>query len=194
MILLARRCTSLTPNKSLKLTACQQSCYPFAVACGGSLAPAFGVSWFSSTHQMFRKKKQYFSETYRVVCAVVEKLATEKLGRSLSATERNGIWNAGSLMMLEVVERDILSKQSAESMAQELTESARTFERRFFESVLSLKTLLETELNRKVSESELTFIESLPNIWALMVVGEQIKDAASRKRETVFQELQKKTF
>jgi hypothetical protein len=143
---------------------------------------------------MFRQKKKYFSETYRTVCATVEELAAEKLGRLLTATERNGIWNAGSLMMLEVVERDILSAQNAESAARELITSAQTFERRFSDSVLSLKTLLETELNRKLSESELTFIQGLPNIFALMVVGEQVKDAALRKREAVFQEMKKKKF
>ena len=143
---------------------------------------------------MFRRKKQYYSEIYRIVCAAAEKLAAEKLARSLTTTERKGIWNAGSLMMLEIVEQDISAAQTAESTARQLVESSQTFKRRFSESVQSLKTLLETELNRKLFDSELTFIQSLPNIWALMVVGEQVKDASSRKREAVFRELQKRAF
>lgn len=44
-----------------------------------------------------------YSDTYIATCESLEAEAAERLGRPLNARERQGIWNAGTLMLLETV-------------------------------------------------------------------------------------------
>ncbi len=60
--------------------------------------------------------KKKFSEVYYLYCETIEKSTQEKLGRPLTEAEQYSIWNAGSLLMLEALERDIARSQSIEEV------------------------------------------------------------------------------
>ncbi len=57
--------------------------------------------------------RQHYSESYRLVCEAIEAGAIEKLGRVLTDEERRGIWDAGSLMMLEGIDQQIDAARTA---------------------------------------------------------------------------------
>src|SRR5258706_13176759 len=53
------------------------------------------------------------------------------LERKLTPSEQRAIWNAGSLMMLELVERDLVAAQSAAAVEHELRSMQARTEKRF---------------------------------------------------------------
>jgi len=53
-----------------------------------------------------------YSEVYRAVCLTLQGTVEQRIGRSLTSEEQLGIWNAGSLMMLESVDHEIMHTPS----------------------------------------------------------------------------------
>jgi hypothetical protein len=49
-------------------------------------------------------------------CRAIQDHAEKKLGRQLTRDESDKIWNTGSFMMLELVERDVVSAKTAEDI------------------------------------------------------------------------------
>lgn len=75
--------------------------------------------------------KKPYSETYRVVCLAIQRMVEQRIGRSLTTEEQGGIWNAGSLMMLEVVEHDLIDTRDNAAIPEILTAKAVDFYQRF---------------------------------------------------------------
>ena len=58
-----------------------------------------------------------YEEAYFRACDELEAVAQKTIGRSLTTVERQGIHNAGSLMMLEAVGRAVESEQNGAALA-----------------------------------------------------------------------------
>jgi len=93
----------------------------------------------------------------------LEKKASTKLNRPLSLVEKQGIHNAGSGMMLEAVDQTIARTAKA-FLSEELKTTGLSFNDRLQELKFIFHSELESLLERKLSQKELTFIENLP-LW-----------------------------
>ena len=69
-------------------------------------------------------------ELYRQYCELIERTVNERLGRPLTQREKSAIWRAGSLMMLEVVDRALDAAGSADELATVLEETAKAWDKR----------------------------------------------------------------
>lgn len=100
-----------------------------------------------------------YSENYRIYCEGIEKYAQQRLGRPLHPIERDGIWNAGSMMMLELVDRDVLLAADADGVAAELSACGRAFQARRRYMLDSGYTKLRAALHRPLTRRERAILE-----------------------------------
>ncbi len=133
--------------------------------------------------------QQPYSELYRLVCEHIEAEASRKLARPLTNEERRGIWDAGSLLMLEVVDRAIVAASTAAEVAYELAESAAAFRQRR-KTVLDLAAHhLHTALGRPLTIDERERLRNVDTLYVLETIVEQVKEAAPSRRPALLQTL-----
>lgn len=137
---------------------------------------------------MWKKTKKY-SEHYRECCEAIEKFTAEKLGRALSTKEKQTVWNSGSVMQLEVIDRHLYEAKDAIQTEAQLEIFSESSEQRFASDYNYLIDYLEKLLNRKISEDEKSKIQRSESVKDLMEIGEQIKDAREAKREVRFRQV-----
>jgi len=83
-----------------------------------------------------------YSDVYREVCLNIQRTVEQRIGRSLTSEEQLGIWNAGSLMMLEAVDHEIMHTPSNADLPPLLQRNAVTFHERFTTALMQAKELI----------------------------------------------------
>ena len=123
---------------------------------------------------------------YAAYCDACEAAASAKLGRSLTEQERAGVRNAGSGMMLEMVERTI-SEHSGPGLSAELSKAGLAFAARFEHALDQARLQLESLLKRTIDEEELKAMRAKRFIPELSLLLNAVSSVFFRyKREAVF--------
>jgi len=128
--------------------------------------------------------KRSYAEIYLLTCDLLKEDAEQKLERSLTSHELAHIYNAGFLMMLESVGRDIESS-SKENLSQTLLSTyfldRLDKTRREFPKILE-ENFLDQPLNQQIVEK----INQLPYIYSLQTI---ILKMEQTPQEARYQEL-----
>jgi hypothetical protein len=133
--------------------------------------------------------KRHFSEVYRLFCEGIEADASTKLARSLTHEERLGIWNAGSLMLLEVVEREIRAATTGAAVSHMLVEGAVTFQaRRTMDLDVGVERLHKA-LGRPLTLTERDQFHNVATLYEAMHIVEYVLEAEPAQREPLLQSL-----
>lgn len=127
-----------------------------------------------------------YSVTYKQICESIESYAHIKLGRDLSAKERSGIWNAGSLVKLESVELMVIAARSADDLGRELANLAVAGEQQKQRALDSLAKKLSSLLNRTLTHPEYQRLQQLETLYEAMKLIEQLNSAPPQEREGIF--------
>jgi hypothetical protein len=130
-----------------------------------------------------------YSDIYRQFCEGVETTAQEKLGHLLSDEVRLGIWNAGSLMMLESIEQDIIDLWNVAEVEVELSKLAKAFEPNFQEALVQLSNRIGRLLNRDLSDRERVSLSKLPTVAEVAITLDRLTEAAPVEREELLQQI-----
>ena len=125
-----------------------------------------------------------YSQIYIAACEIVEALAIELLGRSLTEAEQRGIWNAGSLKVLESVERNI-TECTLDAVAMRLVSIGASFDERLSAAHTQMIGALEEALGRPLSDSEKSSITRIKRIHQLMEIGERLRDGPPDNRSDI---------
>jgi hypothetical protein len=133
---------------------------------------------------------QRYSEHYTAVCNEVEAHAAERLGRALTAQERQAIWGAGTLTWLEIrVQLPMQQVQDAADLSALLLDAADDLNGRLAEMIDSLVGMLGALLERDLTPEEQQRLTLLTNVVAVMQVGEEVAIAVPDVREAVLRDL-----
>jgi hypothetical protein len=120
---------------------------------------------------------------------VVEARACNKLGRSLTIRERSGLRNAGSLQLLEPVERFVERTQRPEEIAVMLGRLADAFEARRREAGALLADQLTVLLKRSLTDEERLALAHVPTVGGAIRIGDEIAQTLPEMREALFKEV-----
>jgi hypothetical protein len=129
-----------------------------------------------------------YAAAYATFCAGLISDLEERLERPLTPDEQRGIWNVGSLMRLEVVERDFDLKTTPEQIAQHLVDLAGWNEREFDDYCQSALTKIPRWLGRDLTEAERAALLRSEHVGVLLTWGERIHDAEPDEREAFVHE------
>ena len=107
-----------------------------------------------------------YLDAYEQVCQALEICLQKRLGRSLDGDERLGLWNAGSLMMLESVERALGLIADPTLLAQELRTMTALFHP-------NLERYRQKALHHRAAQGTLTpaiqiAIDTAPTVYAVL--------------------------
>jgi len=114
-----------------------------------------------------------YSEAYREVCLAIQRTVEQRIGRSLTPEEQLGIWNAGSLLMLEAVEHEILHTPSNADLPLLLQRNAVTFHERFTTALMQAKELIAHRKMFALLYGHRKRLEEAQTIYDLLTVTEQ---------------------
>jgi hypothetical protein len=120
---------------------------------------------------------------------LVEVRACRKLGRSLTTRERSSLRDAGSLHMLEPVERFVERAQRSEEIAMMLARLADSFEARRREAGALLADQLAGLLQRSLTDQERQMISLVPTVGGAIRIGDEIAQTLPEMREAFFKEV-----
>lgn len=109
-----------------------------------------------------------YAEVYALFCQSTIETLQARLSRAVSAQEQRCIWNAGSLMMLESVERTL-----QEGSLAAVEDTLRTMPQR---------------LGRPATEAEHRALEQMEHIRVLVSLEKHLTSAAPDQRETALHE------
>ena len=129
-----------------------------------------------------------YAESYAFVCRSLIADVEQRLGRTLTSDEQRRIWNVGSLMMLEPVERDFALKTTLDQIEQFLLELVGWTQRRFDDYCRSAITHLPIWLGRDLTEAERAALLRCEHIGVVMEWCDRIHDAVPSEREALFHE------
>ena len=133
---------------------------------------------------------QRYSENYAAVCNEVENHAAERLGRPLTAQERQAIWGAGTLTWLEIrVQVPMQLIADAADLSALLIGAADDLDGRLAEMIDSLVGMLGALLERHLTPEEQQRLHQLTSVIAVMQVGEEVAIAVPEVREAVLRDL-----
>jgi hypothetical protein len=111
-------------------------------------------------------------DIYEQSARATEGALQERLGRELSARERNSLRNAGSGMMLETIDVMLYYAKPDDDLESKLASALAGFDSRFDHFIRDLDTSFESYTGRQPSAEELSKVKSSPNLFeALRVVG-----------------------
>lgn len=129
-----------------------------------------------------------FSEIYAIFCQSAIETLQARLGRDVSAQERRCIWNVGSLMMLESVERTFQEGSLADVEAM-LSTMPRWTEERY---QMNLTGVLDEDwpkwLGRGPTDSERQAVGRMEHLGALASFRERLESASPDQREVILQD------
>ncbi len=131
--------------------------------------------------------KKKFSEVYHLYCEIVEESIREKLGRPLTEIEHYGIWNTGSLLLLELFERDLISARSIEEVVMLLARQAQTSQEALEKVLENLIERIAGVLQRSLSYEEKQKLHAIQMVEEAMRVVERLNEIFIDQREFAFQ-------
>lgn len=127
------------------------------------------------------------AEVYALVCQSTIDTLRARLGREVSAHEQRCIWNVGSLMMLESVERTF-----QEGSLAEIEETLRTMppwtNERFQMALSSLLDHFPQWLGRSATDAERHALGHMEHIGALTSLVESLTSVPPDQREAALHE------
>ena len=130
--------------------------------------------------------RQSYAARYLSMCESLEEAAARRLERPLSEDERCGICNAGSLMMLDMLEEDIAAAESAAALGEALVAAAREFEEKVGLALEGLAVKLTDTMGREISAVERARIARIRRIDVAMGITDRIDAVDLLQREAVF--------
>jgi len=130
-----------------------------------------------------------YAATYATFCTGLISGLEERLERPLTPYEQRGIWNVGSLMRLEVVERDFDLMTTPKQIEQHLVDLAGWNEREYEDYCQSALTKVPAWLGRDLTEAERAALLRSEHIGVLLTWSERIHDAEPDEREAIAHEL-----
>ena len=101
-------------------------------------------------------------EAYLRGCDELEAVAQKTIGRSLTTVERQGIHNAGSLMMLEAVGRSVESERNGNALAAKLVDMGRSFNDRLEDQLSKICARLSELMGYRFSDAERKIMLATP--------------------------------
>ncbi|HLW03756.1 MAG TPA: hypothetical protein VKT82_34235 [Ktedonobacterales bacterium] len=126
-----------------------------------------------------------YAEAYARCCAGTVERVQKRLGRDLTAREQRRIWNSGSLMMLEMVDRGLTEVPSTAAIEQELREMEKWTEERFQMALAKLLELLPAWLGRAITDVEREALAQSEHLGVFMNLTERLPKAQPDQRETL---------
>lgn len=131
---------------------------------------------------------QQYSEHYIQVCNMTETQAIEILGRPLTERERSAIWEAGTLTWLEM-RVQVPMHQNPQALASTLAAAAYDLDGRLADMIDGLAGLLYALLERDLTITEQTQLARIPNVLAVMQIGEDLTAADPAQRESLLHQM-----
>ena len=132
--------------------------------------------------------QQRYSDHYIQICNATETQATEILGRPLTAHERTAIWESATLTWLEIrVQVPML--ENPETLESTLAAAADDLDGRLADLVESLAGLLHALLDRRLSANERQQLDRIPDVLAVMQIGEDLTAADPDRRELLLRQM-----
>lgn len=116
-------------------------------------------------------------------CAAIEVAASQMLDRALTRPELRGIRNAGSLMMLEAVERGVASGTDPLKVAADLISSGVAFEERRRSIATSTASFAEESLGRSLAVQEAAAFRQCEFVTDLMRVSDDLAESEQDQKE-----------
>lgn len=129
----------------------------------------------------------HYAVLYRHAREALEIEAESRLGRALTARERNLFRNCGTLTMLEELGMIVFYAQNAEELSTKL--AAMSMDGRFKLALQELTTRLQQHLARSLTHSEQQQLQALGNIEELWLLEERLQDAPQPARESLLRTL-----
>lgn len=123
---------------------------------------------------------ELYSSMYHAYCLAIQQMVEQRLERGLSSAEQAGIWNAGSLMMLEVVERDLVHSQDNAVLPAMLIANAEGFRDRFTAAHAKTSHLLTQHRVRAFVAGHYHQLRAAKTIYDLMLLAEQYPETRKR--------------
>ena len=114
-----------------------------------------------------------YSEHYQAVCLDIQAMIEQRVGRNLNQQELLGIWNADSLMMLELVNRDLSQAQSDADLLTILQRNAAVFGERFTSAKLQAESLINQHKFRSALYRHRKRLTLAQNIHDIMKITER---------------------
>jgi hypothetical protein len=130
-----------------------------------------------------------YYEAYADGCIMTIEEVQKRLGRDLTAQERRSIWNCGSLMMLESIDRSLMAAQTPDELEQKLLSMEKWTEQRFRDSLEIMLRRLPEWLGRPVTAAESAALARCEHLGVWMRLGEQLMLASPDRREALFSEV-----
>ena len=129
-----------------------------------------------------------YSDNYIRVCNETETVAMRILERPLTERERKAIWEAGTLTWLEM-RVQVPMQQNPENLESTLAAAADELENRLEEMIRGLAGMISTLLSRELSDEEHRQLVRIPDVLAVMQIGEDVSAADPERRETLLKKL-----
>jgi hypothetical protein len=130
-----------------------------------------------------------YSTIYHQLCQQLEAYAQARAGRPLTAAERQGIWNAGSVTLLRVVADDLSAAPTPDAVSSRLATLASAAAERIQHTRASLAGQLQLLLGRALAEEELHYVATLSTMYAAMRLVEHLMELAPEQREAHWQQI-----
>ena len=129
-----------------------------------------------------------YSDHYIQICNVTETQAEVILGRPLTERERTAIWEAATLTWLEIrVQTPMM--QNPDALETILSAAADDLEGRLVNMIEGLAGLLHALLDRQLSANERRQLDRIPDVLAVMQIGEDLTAAEPDRREQLLQQM-----
>lgn len=128
-----------------------------------------------------------FAEIYKSYCTAVIELVSRRLGRALTQEEQRWIWNVGTPMMLDEVERGFEEAASPDDVEQQLREMRTWTEPRYQQVLGILLDTLGVVLGRIITEQERAALQTIRHAGDMHQMAEDVATAPPDEREAAFQ-------
>jgi hypothetical protein len=128
-----------------------------------------------------------YAEAYSLYCQSTIETLQVRLGREVSPQERRCIWNVGSLMMLESVER-LFQEGALAAVERELSAMPQWTDERFQRGLSSVLEQFPKWLGRPATDSERQALGRIEHIGALESFAERLTSVSPDQREAVLRD------
>jgi len=122
-----------------------------------------------------------YAEVYRQICLNIQTTIEHRIGRPLSEDEKLGIWNAGSLTMLESVDHELAHASSILNLPRILQHNANVFHNRFTTALEQAQSLITSRRLFALIHGHRKMLEEAQTIYDILKVTEQYSNRAERQ-------------
>jgi hypothetical protein len=116
------------------------------------------------------------------MCLHIQTEVEQRIGRALTRDEELGIWNAGSLTMLESVDRELMHTSLATDLPNVLQHNVAIFQERFVSALAEAAKLIAQHKLRALLGRHQQQVAKAQTVYDIMKVTEQYPDAMKRPK------------